>query len=38
MTALVKLILLYPEAFERSQVPCCLLGLWEDALEQKLAA
>lgn len=27
--ALFKLLLQYPEAFERSEVPCCLWGLLE---------
>src|SRR5579862_1434396 len=32
MEALAKLIWEHPEAFERTQVPCGLLGLWEVAL------
>jgi len=32
MNALAKLILAHPRAFDRSQIPCALLGLWEVAL------
>jgi hypothetical protein len=29
----LALLLEHPERFDRSDVPCCLQGLWEDALE-----
>ena len=29
----LALLLEHPERFVRSQVPCCLQGLWEEALE-----
>jgi hypothetical protein len=32
MNALLQLILAHPEVFERTQIPCCLLGAWEVAL------
>ena len=37
MNALLKLILAHPEWFDRSEVPCPLLGCWEIAFEEWLA-
>jgi hypothetical protein len=36
METLTRLILANPKALERAQVPCCLLGLWEEACEGSL--
>jgi len=33
MTALLQLILAHPERFVRSEIPCCLQGIWELQLE-----
>jgi hypothetical protein len=38
MNKLLQLILAHPEAFEETQVPCCLRGHWLAALESKYAA
>ena len=38
MEALLQLILLDPEAFQRSEVPCCLQGIWEIQLESLVNA
>lgn len=35
MLKLVNLILADPEAFARSEVPCCLQSLWEMALDDR---
>jgi len=29
-------LMAHPERFQRSEVPCCLQALWEDALEGRL--
>lgn len=34
-TAMIQLLLDHPERFTASEVPCCLLGIWESALEEK---
>jgi hypothetical protein len=34
---LLKLLLQYPDLFDRAQVPCVLIGLWEMALEDQAA-
>lgn len=33
MESLLKLILQDPRAFSRSEIPCCLQGIWETQLE-----
>jgi len=38
MNRLLAIIFAHPEAFDRSQVPCCLQALWEEALEQNRIA
>jgi hypothetical protein len=37
MKQLVKLLLEHPERFARSEVPCCLQGLWEQQMENSPA-
>ena len=38
MERFLQYLLDHPERFARSQVPCCLQGLWEEALEQQSPA
>jgi hypothetical protein len=38
MAALLNLILQCPEAFDETQVPCCLRAHWLAALESRKAA
>ena len=33
-TAMLHLLLEHPERFAASEVPCCLLGLWELAMDE----
>lgn len=35
MNALLSLILQFPEAFDETQIPCCLRGVWLQALTDR---
>lgn len=38
MERFLQYLLDHPERFARPQVPCCLQGLWEEAMEQQSPA